>query len=112
MIDTDDRLENPVTGEVMIFHRTSRETSGEAVLVETIVRPGGFVAAAHVHPGQTERFEVLEASSACGWAGTGFGRGRARPSRWRRERRTGSGTMARPTSASCARCGRRSRSSR
>jgi hypothetical protein len=30
------------------------------VLVETIVRPGGFVAAAHVHPHQTERFEVLE----------------------------------------------------
>jgi Cupin domain len=30
------------------------------VLVETIVRPDGFVAAAHVHPHQTERFEVLE----------------------------------------------------
>jgi Cupin domain len=30
------------------------------VLVETIVRPHGFVAAAHVHPFQTERFEVLE----------------------------------------------------
>lgn len=73
MIDTDDRLENPVTGEVMIFHRTSRETSGEAVLVETIVRPGGFVAAAHVHPGQTERFEVLE-----GELGVRVGRDRLR----------------------------------
>ena len=30
------------------------------MLVETIVRPDGFVAAAHVHPHQTERFEVLE----------------------------------------------------
>jgi len=30
------------------------------VLVETIVRPGGFVAAAHVHPYQSERFEVLQ----------------------------------------------------
>ena len=37
-----------------------RETNGESVLVETIVRPDGFVAAAHVHPDQTERFEVLE----------------------------------------------------
>lgn len=73
MIDTDDRLENPITGEVMIFHRTSRETSGEAVLVETIVRPGGFVAAAHVHPGQTERFEVLE-----GELGVQVGRDRLR----------------------------------
>jgi quercetin dioxygenase-like cupin family protein len=60
MIHTDDRLENPVTGEVMIFRRASHDTDGEAVLVETVVRPGGFVAAAHVHPHQTERFEVLD----------------------------------------------------
>ena len=60
MIRKGDRLENPVTGEILIFHRTSRETGGEAVLVETIVRPDGFVAAAHLHPNQTERFEVLE----------------------------------------------------
>ena len=60
MIRPGDRLENPVTGEVLIFHKTSRDTGGEAVLVETIVRPGGFVAAAHVHPHQTERFQVLE----------------------------------------------------
>ena len=60
MIHTGDRLENPVTGEVLVFHRTARDTGGEAVLVETIVRPHGFVAAAHVHPHQTERLEVLE----------------------------------------------------
>lgn len=60
MIRKGDRLENPVTGEVLIFHRTSATTGGEAVLVETIVRPEGFVAAAHVHPRHTERFEVLE----------------------------------------------------
>jgi quercetin dioxygenase-like cupin family protein len=60
MIHSGDRLENPVTGEVLIFHRTSEETDGKSVLVETIVRPDGFVAAAHVHPFQTERFEVLE----------------------------------------------------
>ena len=60
MIRNGDRLENPVTGEILIFHRTSRDSGGEAVLVETIVRPDGFVAAAHVHPHQTERFEVLE----------------------------------------------------
>jgi quercetin dioxygenase-like cupin family protein len=60
MIQKGDRLENPVTGEVLIFHRTSEETDGESVLVETIVRPDGFVAAAHVHPFQSEHFEVLE----------------------------------------------------
>jgi quercetin dioxygenase-like cupin family protein len=60
MIHAGDRLENPVTGEVLVFHHTSAETDGESVLVETIVRPHGFVAATHVHPHQTERFEVLE----------------------------------------------------
>jgi quercetin dioxygenase-like cupin family protein len=60
MICPGDRLENPVTGEVLVFHRTSEQTNGESVLVETIVRPGGFVAAAHVHPYQSERFQVLE----------------------------------------------------
>jgi len=60
MIRKGDRLENPVTGEVLIFHRTAEETDGESVLFETILRPDGFVAAAHVHPFQTERFEVLE----------------------------------------------------
>jgi quercetin dioxygenase-like cupin family protein len=60
MIHAGDRLENPVTGEVLVFHRTSEETMGKSVLVETIVRPHGFVAATHVHPYQTERFEVLE----------------------------------------------------
>jgi mannose-6-phosphate isomerase-like protein (cupin superfamily) len=60
MIHQGDRLENPVTGEVLVFRRTSEETNGESVLVETIVRPDGFVAAAHVHPYQSERFEVLQ----------------------------------------------------
>jgi quercetin dioxygenase-like cupin family protein len=59
MIQPGDRLENPVTGEVLVFHRTAAQTGGASVLVETIVRPDGFVAAAHVHPHQTERFEVL-----------------------------------------------------
>jgi quercetin dioxygenase-like cupin family protein len=59
MIRAGDRLENPVTGELLIFHRTSEQTGGESVLVETIVQPDGFVAAAHVHPHQSERFEVI-----------------------------------------------------
>jgi quercetin dioxygenase-like cupin family protein len=54
-----DQIENPVTGERLVFHETAAETGGERVVFETIVQPGGFVAAAHVHPFQTERFEVL-----------------------------------------------------
>jgi quercetin dioxygenase-like cupin family protein len=60
MIHPGERLENPVTGEILVFQETATETNGERVRVETIVRPDGFVAAAHVHPAQTERFEVLD----------------------------------------------------
>jgi quercetin dioxygenase-like cupin family protein len=59
MIRTGETLENPVTGERLTFHRTSKDSGGESVLFETVVRPEGFVAAAHVHPFQTERFELL-----------------------------------------------------
>ncbi len=58
MFHARDQIENPVTGERLVFHETSAETGGERVVFETIVRPGGFVAAAHVHPFQTELFEV------------------------------------------------------
>jgi quercetin dioxygenase-like cupin family protein len=60
MIRAGDTIENAVTGERMHFRKTSRETNGEAVVVEVTVRPNGFVAAAHLHPRQSERFEVLE----------------------------------------------------
>jgi mannose-6-phosphate isomerase-like protein (cupin superfamily) len=55
-----DQIENPVTGERIVFHETSAENGGKRVVFEAIVKPGGFVAAAHLHPNQTEHFEVLE----------------------------------------------------
>jgi quercetin dioxygenase-like cupin family protein len=64
MIRSGQTIENPVTGEVLVFHKTSRDTDGEYVLVETILRPGATVAAAHSHPYQSETFHVLEAASA------------------------------------------------
>ena len=62
MIHAGDTIENPVTGERLVFRKTSRETGGQAVVIETYVQPNGFVAAAHVHPSQEERFEVLRGS--------------------------------------------------
>jgi len=59
MIHAGDTIENPVTGERTVFLETSRETDGQAVVFETFVQPDGFVAAAHVHPTQEERFEIL-----------------------------------------------------
>jgi quercetin dioxygenase-like cupin family protein len=58
MIHTGDTIENPVTGERVTFLATSADTDGEAVVIETVVQPHGFVAAAHVHPAQSERFAV------------------------------------------------------
>jgi quercetin dioxygenase-like cupin family protein len=60
MIRTGDTLQNPVTGEVIRFVKAAADTGGEYVLVEVVVRPDGAVAAAHVHPYQTETFEILE----------------------------------------------------
>ena len=60
MIRTGDTIENPVTGERITFLATSADTNGEAVVIETVVQPQGFVAAAHVHPFQSERFAVAE----------------------------------------------------
>jgi quercetin dioxygenase-like cupin family protein len=60
MIRAGDSIENPVTGERLVFEKTSAETNGEYVLFECFVKPSGFVAAAHVHPFQDERFQVLE----------------------------------------------------
>jgi hypothetical protein len=64
MIHAGDTIENPVTGERIVFHQTSRETNGEAVVFETFVQPNGFVAAAHVHPKQEERFEIVAGPGA------------------------------------------------
>ena len=59
MIRTGDTIRNPVTGECITFLTTSADTDGEAVVIETVVQPDGFVAAGHVHPFQSERFAVV-----------------------------------------------------
>jgi quercetin dioxygenase-like cupin family protein len=59
MIHQGDTIENPITGERVTFLKTSAETDGELVVIDTAVAPGGFVAAEHLHPYQSERFEIL-----------------------------------------------------
>jgi mannose-6-phosphate isomerase-like protein (cupin superfamily) len=59
MIRTGDVLLNPVTGEKLKFVKTSRDTGGTYIELEVTVEPHGAVAAAHLHPRQTERFEVV-----------------------------------------------------
>jgi quercetin dioxygenase-like cupin family protein len=54
-----DVLEHPVTGERVIWRKVAAETGGQLLQGDLFARPGGNVAAAHVHPNQEERFEVL-----------------------------------------------------
>jgi mannose-6-phosphate isomerase-like protein (cupin superfamily) len=59
MIRTGDVLVNPVTGEQLRFVKTARDTDGRSIELEVTVEPHGSVAAAHMHPRQTERFEIV-----------------------------------------------------
>ena len=60
MIRAGDTIENPITGERVTFLKTAADTDGEVVVIDTTVAPDGFVAAEHIHPYQSERFEILE----------------------------------------------------
>jgi mannose-6-phosphate isomerase-like protein (cupin superfamily) len=60
MIVPGQTLENPVTGERFTFTHTAASTGGELLAFELALRPGGAVPMAHVHPIQTERFEILD----------------------------------------------------
>jgi len=55
-----DELVNPVTGQHLVLVRTAAETGGELLEMESRFGPGGWPPAAHYHPTQHERFEVLE----------------------------------------------------
>jgi quercetin dioxygenase-like cupin family protein len=60
MITPGQTLENPVTGERFTFTATAATTGGELLAFDFALRPGGAVPIPHVHPIQTERFEVVE----------------------------------------------------
>jgi quercetin dioxygenase-like cupin family protein len=60
MINPGQTLENPVTGERFTFTHTAATTGGELLAFDFALRPGGAVPIPHVHPIQTERFEVIE----------------------------------------------------
>lgn len=58
MISPGQTLENPVTGERFTFTHTAATTDGELLGFDFALRPGGAVPMPHVHPVQTERFEI------------------------------------------------------
>lgn len=60
MITPGQTLENPVTGERFTFTHTAASSGGELLAFDFALRPGGAVPIPHVHPVQTERFEVVD----------------------------------------------------
>jgi quercetin dioxygenase-like cupin family protein len=60
MITPGQTIENPVTGERFTFTDTAATSGGELLAFDFALRPGGAVPIPHVHPIQTERFEVTE----------------------------------------------------
>ena len=53
-------LDNPVTGERIIFRKTAAETDGKYVEIDLVLAPDGAVPGTHVHPLQVETFEVIK----------------------------------------------------
>jgi mannose-6-phosphate isomerase-like protein (cupin superfamily) len=60
MISPGQTLENPVTGERFTFTQTAASSGGELLAFDLALRPGGAVPIPHVHPIQTERFEITD----------------------------------------------------
>ena len=54
-----DVVENPVTGERAVVRIGTEQTSGELLVVDLHIRPGGAVMGEHIHPAIEERFTVL-----------------------------------------------------
>jgi quercetin dioxygenase-like cupin family protein len=54
--------ENPVTGERAVIRLGTEESSGELLISDLYISPGGAVAGEHVHPGIEEIFTVVDGS--------------------------------------------------
>ena len=60
MVKAGDEIENPVTGERIVFLRTAADTNGELLELDDFwARPDHRVAE-HVHPEMEERWEVID----------------------------------------------------
>ncbi len=60
MVKTGAAMENPVSGQRLIFRKTSQDTGGELLEVESVyAKPTPSRPPVHYHPLQEERFEVL-----------------------------------------------------
>jgi quercetin dioxygenase-like cupin family protein len=59
MLKQGEVYENPVTGERAVVRVGTDQTSGERLVVDLFVSPGGRVAAEHYHPHLREQFTIV-----------------------------------------------------
>ena len=57
-----DVIENPKTGERIVFRQTAQDTNGELLQFDLYLKPHGFVPVDHIHSRQDERPEVISGS--------------------------------------------------
>ena len=58
-----DVIENPKTGERIVFRQTAQDTNGELLQFDLFLKPHGFVPVEHIHSQQEERVEVISGSA-------------------------------------------------
>lgn len=58
MARSGDVIENPVTGERIVFRQTAADAGGELLEFELVLQPHGFIPAEHIHARQEERVQV------------------------------------------------------
>jgi quercetin dioxygenase-like cupin family protein len=56
-------IENPVSGERVLWLKTAADTNGELLEWEHTLRPGAHVPRDHIHAQQEERFEVISGTA-------------------------------------------------
>jgi quercetin dioxygenase-like cupin family protein len=60
LVEAGDAMENPVSGQRLIFRKTAQDTGGKLLEVESVyAKPTPSRPPVHYHPRQEERFEVL-----------------------------------------------------
>ena len=52
-------IENPVTGERIVFRKRAKDTNGELLQFDLIIQPHALVQVEHIHARQEERVEVV-----------------------------------------------------
>ena len=63
MAKAGDTIESPLSGARIVFLKTARDTNGELLQLDDVMKGGGRVPIEHVHPYMEERFEILSGTA-------------------------------------------------